>query len=114
MNKGAPPLPPGLLSGPANAPERVCRQIIRRHRDRLQWLTHLPELEQGLHLALENMGLAPGKGATFRGRLDSIMLDATYQIVRQALERLRTPPDTRSAATSGIHVLRVRKFGRHR
>ncbi len=97
MNPGEHPLPPGLTPGPAAAPERVCRQIIRRHRERLQWITHFPELEPGLQQGLEAMGLAPGKGATFRGRLDSLLLDATYQLIRQAFDRLRAPMDSRSA-----------------
>jgi len=62
---------------PVSAEEKFARQIIARHRQRMDWAMHVPEFEPFFKQGLSQLGLPPPRrGIGLRGLVDSMMLEA--------------------------------------
>ena len=76
----ATPLPPISME------ERVARQAITRHRQRLNWSMHVPEFEPFFKEGLEKLGLPPPRrGIGLRALVDSMMLEAKKDLLAWVL-----------------------------
>jgi len=70
--------------------ERQARQMIARHRQRLDWAMHLPEFEPFFKEGLKELSLPPPRrGIGLRGLVDSMMLEAKKDLLLWVLTRYR-------------------------
>jgi len=82
--------PPVFVHAPQSPEERFARQMIARHRQRLDWAMHLPEFEPFFKEGLIQLGLpAPRRGIGLRALVDSMMLEAKKDLLLWVLSSYR-------------------------
>jgi RNA polymerase sigma factor (sigma-70 family) len=105
MEPDAAPVPPSALVSeaataapailatpfpPVSAEEKFARQIIARHRQRMDWAMHVPEFEPFFKQGLSQLGLPPPRrGIGLRGLVDSMMLEAKKDLLLWVLSDYR-------------------------
>lgn len=68
--------------------ERDCRRIIARHRQRIDWLLHIPEWEPHYAEGLVELSLPqPRRGINLRAVLDSLLLENKFALVQWVLDQ---------------------------
>lgn len=68
--------------------ERACRRIISRHRQRVDWVLHVPEWEPLFAEGLVALDLPqPRRGINLRAVLDSLLLESKFSLVCWVIER---------------------------
>ncbi len=89
--------------------ERACRRIIARHRQRIDWMLHIPDWEGHYGEGLVALSLPqPRRGINLRAVLDSLLLENKFALVQWVFDQVnfRFPSNTalKLSERLGLHL----------